>query len=110
MRQPATSSVSAKWAKICAIDHLRGSGCRVNCFLVRGFVSLSSFLAVSCWTRSGSLPSMYPKMRWMYCCGVSCIISPVFQTHDDDLANEANDILFAARLSLASFFHVSTLS
>jgi len=34
----------------------------------------------------------------------------VFQTHDDDLANEANDILFAARLSLASFLHVSTLS
>src|SRR5215468_2236479 len=64
------------------MDHLSGAGLRVSCFLPSLRVRLDSFFAVSRCTCKGSLPSMYPKMRWIYCCGVSCILlSPEVEIH-----------------------------
>src|SRR5205823_1012001 len=76
MRQPPANSVSARCARISAIDHFPGAGRLVSCFLFSFRISVESFLAVVCCTCSGSLLSMWAMMRWVYCCGVSGTTGP----------------------------------
>src|SRR5215472_17938646 len=68
---PQTSSASAKCARISAIDHRSSVGRVLSRFLLRDLVSCRSFLGVAFWILRGFFPSTYPRMRLVYCCGVS---------------------------------------
>src|SRR5215469_3015603 len=68
-------SASARWAMISETDHFPGAGRRVSCFLVLPRSSAASFLGVVCCKRRGSCPSLFFRIRCVYCCGLSCIVS-----------------------------------
>src|SRR5262249_5117 len=75
IRQLPTISPSARSPMFSAIDPLPGSGRHFSCLDERPEIDFLSFAAVVLWTLSESCPSTYPKMRWMYCCAVSCMVT-----------------------------------
>src|SRR5580698_10635594 len=75
MRKPPTISVSTRWVTISVTDHLSGAGRLRRAAAEWPWINDLIFWAVVAWTFSGSWSPAWPRMRWMYCWGVSVISS-----------------------------------